>query len=71
MNAVRRVLFSKLEEVIHQLEGSYSRGFDWVDEPEEDFEDFCGLHDWDNGESGTPCGGLRRLREREHVVEEG
>ena len=68
MNTTRHVLFSELEEVVHQLQRSYGRGFDWVDESEEDFEDFCGLCYWDDGESVILSGGLR---EREHVVEEG
>ena len=68
MNDVRQVLFRESGEVTHQLQGSYGRRFDWVDEPEEDFEDFCRLCDWDDGESGISRSGLR---EREHIVEEG
>jgi len=69
VNAARHVLFSESEEVIHQLQGSYSWGFDWVDESEEGLEDFCGLYDLDGGGSGGTRNGLRWLRDREGVLE--
>jgi len=71
MNAIREIFFGELEQVIQQLQRSYGGGIDWVDEPEEDFEDFCGLRNVDCGESGVTRGGLGWLREGEHVVEYG
>ena len=71
VNAVRHVLFSESEEVIHRLQGGNGGGFDWIDESEEGVEDFCGFCDLDDGERDAARGGLRWLGEREHVVEEG
>ena len=71
VNAIRHVLFSELEEVIHQLEGIYGRGFDWVDESEKCLEDFCGLYDMDDGKGGILRSMARWLRDGEYVVEEG
>jgi len=71
VNSARHVLFSESDEVVHQLQGIDVRGFDWVDESEEGFEDSCGLHDLDDGENGVTRSGLRWLRDREHVLEDG
>ena len=71
VNAHRHVLLSESEEVIHQLQGIYDGGFDWVDESEEGLEDSCGLRDLDDRESGVTLGGLRWLGDREHVTEKG
>lgn len=71
VNAVCHILLSESEEIVHQLQRSYSRGPDWVDELEEDFEDGCGIRNMNDRESGVPCDGLRWLREREHITEEG
>ena len=71
VNACRRVLFSELEEVIHQLQGIYGGGFDRVDESEEGLENFCGLRDLDDREGGVTLSGLRWLGERGRVTEKG
>ena len=71
VNAARHVLFSESEEIIHQLQGIYGGGFDRVDESEEGLEGFHGLYDVDDRERDISGSGLRWLRDREHVVEEG
>ena len=71
VNTVCHVLFSDLEEVIYQLQGSNGGGFDWVDESEEDLEDFCGFCDLDDGDCDVSCDGLGWLGEGKHVEEEG
>jgi len=69
VNARSHVFFSESEEMIHQLQGIYDGGFDWVDESEEDLEGSCGLRDLDDGESGVTLSRLRWLGDRERVTE--
>ena len=71
VNALRHVLVSESEEVIHQLQGIYDGGFDWVDESEEGLEDSCALRDSDDRESGVALSRLRWLGDREHIMEKG
>ena len=70
-NAVHHVFFGKLGEVIHSLEGMNGGRCDWIDESEEGFEDLCGFCNVDYGEVAVTSSGLRRLRDGEHVMENG
>jgi hypothetical protein len=48
-NTGHHVFHGELGELVHNLQGIYGWGFDWVDEPEEDLEVLCGLCDMDYG----------------------
>ena len=68
VNAARHVFGNELEEGVYSLWRIYYGGFKWINESEEGLEDLRGFCDLDYGEVGVTLGGLRWLRDREHIM---